>query len=100
MSTNNKFDKLNEALQEHAGAMNLPIFKGSEDSSGRRSESAKITMENKRGARSASSRSAFNQAHPDMPKLPSAPAKPKSPAQPSKPRPLSPMKPLQLIKSR
>lgn len=98
MSMNNKFDKLNKALQSHAEAMNLPVFKGSEENSGRRSESAKITMENKRDARSTSSRSAFNEAHPDMPKTPSAPAKPKLPAQPSKPMPLSPMKPMKLIK--
>ncbi|HAG27415.1 TPA: hypothetical protein DCG61_01365 [Patescibacteria group bacterium] len=91
MSTNNKFDKLNKALQDHAEAMHLPVFKGFEETSGRRSESAKITMENKTDARNASSRSAFNEAHPDMPKTPSAPAKPKAPAQPIKQKPMPPM---------
>lgn len=98
----NKFDALNKALQEHAGAMNLPVYKANQgeatESGGRSSASAEITNQNKQAARNVSSRSAFNAAHPDRPKGPAEPAAPKPPAQPSKQKPMVQLKPLAPLK--
>lgn len=98
-----KFERLNRALKEHASAMNLPVYKANQgeggESGGGRSASAQITNQNKQAARNVSSHAAFNAAHPNRPA--SGPQKPmaaKPPASPATPKPAMPIKPIAPLK--
>lgn len=89
---------LNLALLDHlvpSGYPPLAKDDGGSEGSGRRSESAKITMANHANKERTSSKTAFKQAHPESnSNSGQKPTAPKPPAQPVRPMPIGPLKPL------